>query len=195
MNPVLPCPWVYTFYEGSCSHPEEWNSHGERSVLTGEKLMGDVRGWGITTGCGGEGRMQKAFLPVTPVLPRGKLVLCMLPLFAGLIFKKTSTWIQHVFRKMLFLLRGRPVLVPSIEPIWVTTHRQSHPRSAPPRLRWPYGRVLEAWAWIRCFGQHPECPSVNDHRKETANFLLFRFFLIFLWRKINNYQDPNSASY
>lgn len=71
----------------------------------------------ITPGCGGEGRMEKAFLPVTPALPRGKLVLCMLPLFAGLVFKKTSMRIQHIFRKVLFLLRGRPVLVPSIEPM------------------------------------------------------------------------------
>lgn len=85
-------------------------------------------GVGIATNGGGRwggvaGRME-AFLRVRPVLPGGKLVLDMLPLFVGLIFKKPSMWIRHVFRKVLFLLRVRPVLVPSIR-----AHVSHHPQA------------------------------------------------------------------
>jgi len=90
-------------------------------------------GVGIATGGGGgaAGRME-AFLPVTPVLPGGKLVLDMLPLFVGLVFKKLVCEFDMFSERCYFPLGSGLSWSPASEPMSVTTHRQSHPRTPPP---------------------------------------------------------------
>ena len=59
---------------------------------------------GITMGGGLEGRMGKAFLTVTSVLPAGKLILYTIPMFAGLIFKNPACKFNMLSERCCFSL-------------------------------------------------------------------------------------------